>query len=63
MDLEKKCKYEYVCQFGKESPENPEDCIFYKIYQETEIGLMVKQDMGVISDKEIEYLRTLSGLD
>jgi len=61
-NLEEKCKYRLICQFGKNVNEYPEDCVFYKIYQKRELELSFKEGIGIITDSERDYLGELSCL-
>ena len=61
-NLEEKCKYLPICQFGKNVIGHPEDCVFYKIYQIRELELSFKEGIGIITDSERDYLGELSCL-
>ena len=60
-NLEIKCRYQFICDFGKNVSEHPEDCPFHRMYQKKELELLVKEDIGIISGWERKYLKELSG--
>ena len=60
-NLEIKCRYQFICDFGKNVSEHPEGCVFYKQYERRRLELLTKEQFGIISYLEKMYLRRLSG--
>ena len=60
-NLEIRCIYQSVCEFGKNVSEHPEGCVFYKQYERRRLELLTKEQFGIISYLERMYLRRLSG--
>ncbi len=60
-NLERRCRYQYVCEFGKNVMEYPGDCVFHRRYQRIELELLLKEQNKTISNLEKDYLDRLSG--